>query len=869
MEKYTWVDTHKAIAEKLLEYEGNQDYLIQILKDSGESVLKDIDDDEVEIELKEIDPFTFFCYLYKYGVEKRLEQLRKVAETLKIEPLPEDESGIPSANAQKVWLFPWKKHRKNNEITRLWSFFKNANKGEITNEMLSDILKIKNTGRVKITEGLFYINPEKYLPINSQTIPYLDKVYGINPNFETWSEYENILQKTQNKTREPFYKISYEAWLWNKNSEQENNNRQDDDIKYWVYAPGRKAVHWEEFYANGIMAIGWDSLGDLNNYSSIEQITQKLKEIEGTTSSKRNDANANFDFKQGIRKGDIIIAKKGKRDYVGFGVVTSDYYYDSSREYYQKCRSVEWIKKGNWYDNEGDIVLKTLTDITKYPAYVTRLKLLLDINAEPKLTREKSLASNSNQPLNQILYGPPGTGKTYSTIGLALNILGEAVSQNNREVVKELFQEKCSLGQIVFTTFHQSLGYEDFIEGIKPLEPEKEGDPLIYKVVPGVFQKLCVDAAFSISQIKESKETEEVLDFSLAYDAFTEQLEERLAGNEPVTLTTKAGGSVKVDSISQQGNIIIMHHDGTRKYTVSKPRLTKLQKAIKSLDDVSNINDQFREIIGGSNSSAYWSVLNAIRKDLKVKPKPKELRTYTWEEKKEVVQSMKKEEFITPKAKPYILIIDEINRGNVSQIFGELITLIEEDKRTGKPEALTVTLPYSKEKFSVPPNLYIIGTMNTADRSVEALDTALRRRFSFMEMMPDYRVLQDKEGNDMKVEDISLKVLLKSINERLCYLLDEDHQIGHSFFLAAKTHEDLRNVFKNNIIPQLKEFFYNDHSKIRLVLGDGFVQKVDSHLARPKFAANDEDDFVLEKSLYKINEINDNFDILAAIRQML
>jgi 5-methylcytosine-specific restriction protein B len=176
-------------------------------------------------------------------------------------------------------------------------------------------------------------------------------------------------------------------------------------------------------------------------------------------------------------------------------------------------------------------------------------------------------------------------------------------------------------------------------------------------------------------------------------------------------------------------------------------------------------------------------------------------------------------ENINTQEKKYVLIIDEINRGNVSSIFGELITLIEKDKRAGCPEELEVILPYSKEPFKVPKNVFIIGTMNTADRSVEALDTALRRRFSFVEMMPDYEVLKE-----IIIEGINLSELLKIINDRIEVLLDRDHKIGHSYFINAKTLEDLLNTFKNNIIPLLQEYFYNDYEKIALVLGEGFVE---------------------------------------------
>lgn len=211
----------------------------------------------------------------------------------------------------------------------------------------------------------------------------------------------------------------------------------------------------------------------------------------------------------------------------------------------------------------------------------------------------------------------------------------------------------------------------------------------------------------------------------------------------------------------------------------------------------------------------------------------------------------------------YYVFLDEINRCNVSAVFGELITLIEEDKRLGgKHEISNMTLPYSQSNFGVPGNLYIVGTMNTADRSVEALDTALRRRFDF-EYMPPSAGLLVTDGIPTEIDGINLSELLTKINQRLSYLLDEDHQIGHSYLMGIQDEAGLRHTFKNKVIPLLKEYFYNDYGKILLVLGDSFVEQIRQ---APVFAAPNDEDY-MEKSTYKLLPIDESFDIIGALQK--
>ena len=463
--------------------------------------------------------------------------------------------------------------------------------------------------------------------------------------------------------------------------------------------------------------------------------------------------------------------------------------------------------------------------------------------------------SESTFPLNQILYGPPGTGKTYNTINKALEIINdEEVKQldfNDRKAVKDLFDKKLKEGQIMFTTFHQSMSYEDFIEGIKPeIEEDTEGGKtVIYEVKKGIFKQI-VEEARKIRY--KSEDLSQQYAFDDAWDDLVSEANEYLEKEESLILNIQTVGmGLKVVDISEKGNLKVQPKSSKngKIYTVSFSRAKRLQKAFPDLSVIKNIDKEFRAVIGGSNSTAYWAVLNYINQKINS-------------------ESTIIQQEIPLDPKPYVLIIDEINRGNVSQIFGELITLIEEDKRLGKKEALEVILPYSKEKFGVPLNLYIIGTMNTADRSVEALDTALRRRFSFVEMMPEY-----EELNKIQFDDFHLGELMKTINSRIEALLDRDHTIGHSYFINIKPHdtEALKEAFANKIIPLLQEYFYHDYEKLALILGEGFVECIEPKESKVEFARWNGK--TLEKPetsrLFKIKKFDDNFNILDSIKHLL
>ncbi|EGM2121569.1 AAA domain-containing protein, partial [Campylobacter coli] len=480
---------------------------------------------------------------------------------------------------------------------------------------------------------------------------------------------------------------------------------------------------------------------------------------------------------------------------------------------------------------------------------------------------------NKNLSLNQILYGPPGTGKTYHTIDKALEILGENLESRDRDEKKAKFDEYVKDGQIVFTTFHQSYGYEEFVEGIKPMmNNEANSQEIQYEIKDGIFKDICNRALENYEN--SNLNTEELREKIKLREKVEKFLNRLLETNEPISKTK--GGNFFINSFNNN-TIEIYSEDVERFDGIFKLSLSTFITLLKSNIEFNSAVEMFKKVFdrdyADRTHTYYFNLVNKFK-----------------EYEKQAVLKTEDNKISSNSLNSYIIIIDEINRGNVSKIFGELITLIEPSKRIGESEELKVTLPYSGEKFGVPKNVYIIGTMNTADRSITSLDTALRRRFEFVEMMPDPDLLknvfickdvenpnkdEDYLGDDAKTEGFAeiLQNILISINKRIEFLLDREKTIGHAFFMseAVKFNKDnwcksdeyeedwyvlsiskLKSIFQNKIIPLLQEYFYNDYALISAVLNDnGMIEKCekdDKYLQKIKNLDNVDS----EKIIYNI-----------------
>ena len=430
---------------------------------------------------------------------------------------------------------------------------------------------------------------------------------------------------------------------------------------------------------------------------------------------------------------------------------------------------------------------------------------------------------NTDQPLNQILYGPPGTGKTYKTVRIAKSILGI----NDEKINSIAALKNHSPEQVDFVTFHQSFSYEDFVEGLKA---DSDGGKITYKVKDGVFKRICTK--FPIEKLRKT--------FDNLLDDFSDDVQKHLDIEEKLFLVEEyyiasinrlSKGGVRSFKI---GKSSANTSPGVSLKMIKKHYKRFMEGEIKKASDIPRESGNTNEEMG---TAKYLFPLLGKIKEFQEKQK---MHGITYDIDKHSVK----------RGENRVLIIDEINRGNISSIFGELITLLEESKRLGNEEAISVKLPYSGNYFEVPNNLYIIATMNTSDRSLVQVDTALRRRFVFKEVPPnlDPKLLKNVEG-------INLREMLWVMNDRIEYLYDREHVIGHAYFMGLESFEDLRNRFQNQILPLLEEYFFDDWEKISLVLNDGNNRFYEKKKIKKELFFKDIN--MQEKSLFHRRDIND------------
>lgn len=565
--------------------------------------------------------------------------------------------------------------------------------------------------------------------------------------------------------------------------------QQKHSKQYWLYSPGRSGEFWDEFFKAGIMAIGDDEIGDLQQYNTKEEIKKKLQEVLKTNKSKANDTKAHFDFKNNIQIGDVIICKRGNNEYIGFGTVVSDYYYDSKRQYFKKCRAVKWEQNGSWPEKNQQLPQKVLTPIID-KNHISELLALF----------------NEKVSLNQILYGPPGTGKTYKLQQFQNDLFTDTnVTKSPFELLREKLMPYAFWKTIAATlaVSKEPLSVAEIVE-----------NPIVMaRVNPAIKTKPNNLVWADLQSYADDQSTQLIGKYRRSLQLFTKNNESKwsisedkkaeindIIGDELLLLAKEPfSDNLEVSTVSKRFNFITFH----QKYSY-EDFIEGIKPVLKQDDTSQATGDLQFELKKGI---FYESALKALQ-----------LAGYdSFDLAYQDSVENRKNKFNLANSettRQYALLIDEINRANISAVFGELITLIEDDKRMGADNEMWVELPYSNEKFCVPQNLYIIGTMNTADRSIALLDIALRRRFEFQPLYPDY------------MQNTWWSNFLEQLNESIYKVKkNPDFFIGHAFFIN-KPESDKTKILNSKIIPLLYEYCQNNAETVKSILtGAGVTVK--------------------------------------------
>ena len=501
---YAWVEFYSELATKLLEYTNDRQTLIIKLQKVYTTIDMKLPKLEKDNILRDIDPFTIFG-LFNKGItkENRIKIIKGIANEFSIlAEVPERFDGIPVLNNQKATFYYFIGDREEQDIDNLWNLFEAAQKyaDDPSVENKATFIKYYDTClqqkgiRWNITMGLYWIRPYKFINLdstnrefilNSENMPnrFIVSLEGLKqvPSGENYLKIcescDSILE-SGNYQYHNFPELSYLAWQTTsqdyKNTEDIMSDKKVDSVRYWLYSPGTNASKWDEFYRDGIIAIGWGEIGDLNEFSNKDQMKKKMKQCYSEELSYKNSAHATWQFVHQMKPGDIVFAKKGSSKVIGRGVVTSDYQYDSNREdSYNNVRRINWTHNGVW-EHPGQAAQKTLTDITPYTDYVVKLNALFEEDI-PEDAEEQEISyppyndsdflsdvymSKENYTIlttllrhkkNIIIQGAPGVGKTYAAKRLAYSMMG--VKDKER---------------VMMVQFHQSYSYEDFIMGFRP-----------------------------------------------------------------------------------------------------------------------------------------------------------------------------------------------------------------------------------------------------------------------------------------------------------------------------------------------------------------------------------------------------------------
>lgn len=807
---YQWVPFYEALADKLLAYSDRRGELFTLIKKVSleQPLMKYLHferEDWWGPRHHQIDPFSVIGIMNRGTTDANRTVLAKVlADTFDIKlSAPTQFSGIPTLDNRKSFFAG---------VDEVWELFILAMNVDETNKITDEFktafekaIAVSGNGLAYITMGLYWIKPNIFMPLDGNSRAYISANYGVTaPSVNcTGNEYVAFLDAFKAKIGEQspdltFPEISYTAWT------QKDSKAPTTSNAYLAADEQKQRAAFKKWYIN--------NGGSPNSANTISSAIGKTKLKNGRAVF----AVAVYDeLDTAIKSGGL------------------DGYFHASDGDYAKMEAV--------FDIEPSVQRDDLKSGIKHYLDFLQSEGASAVSDEVSAPANTAVGNSGSYRMakNLILYGTPGTGKTYSSMQYAVAIIEEKpfndVKAEDYNAVFTRYLKYKEDGLVAFTTFHQSFGYEEFIEGIRPVvsseDKAESGREIEYEVHDGIFKAFCDKAGTPIGSGAG-------VDLGIGKSPTVWKVSLEGTGDNPTRTECFANNHIRIGYDSYGETPPDSYEKGDNGRNILNAFYYKMQigdivlscYSNKTIDAIGVItgepewHDEYPQykrlrkvkwFVTGINEDIYE--LNSEK--LMMQPSVYKLSisvSDTLQLLKEIKPSLFTQKVKIPNR---VFIIDEINRGNISKIFGELITLIEPTKRIGASEQLRASLPYSGQKFGVPDNVYIIGTMNTADRSIARIDATLRRRFSFVEMLPESVILKD-----ILVDGIDIAEMLDTLNKRITVLLDREHTIGHSYFLqplkADPSIERLAVIFENEIIPLLQEYFYDDYEKIQLVLGD-------------------------------------------------
>jgi len=781
--KFTWVPFFNEMLKVICKrYDKNSlpSVLFKIF-DNNEGGLEDEKTKGIKIKLFEFDPLSFIAKLnIGWSNSNRIHYCKKAKDILNLSSnYPSDFDGIPTFNNTQNWFFPYAYERNEEVMDILWTFAKKLSAtSEIDQSLFNKVLDIPYVGIPTLSMFTYITYPEKYYPMDRKTLS-LFPDFRFEKDYSYFDKFQKLVKASNYKDKKP-YELS---WIAHINSTKESTINTDKNIYKFSMSPIYiNEKHYKYCKDKNIIIIGSE------------------------TPAKGRSKTSQADIFKTMNIGDFFYLTKGNKYFDIIGQITSNI----SNCEFEPFKQEGWLQRSykiiteaknngsykgpdKWWspNNNSTCVLipkyelKQANTLIFIPFFNTKFENIQDI-----VTNNEQKGDSMNiQPLNQILYGPPGTGKTYETQLLKKSILKEQIENI----------DKNSLSNV-----------EEIKNIIKDLN--------WYEIIALTIYKFSKDKNISVSELSQF---EYIQHYYSMKDC--KQLNNTLWAQLQIHTSHEC---LNVQYSNRQEPFLFVK-DNNSKWSLTESGISYVEETLKDvlykLETRKDINidfyNKFFKFITFHQSYSYEDFIEGIKPDL-------DSNDIKYVHKNGIFKQLCLQANKDKDSK-YLLVIDEINRGNISKIFGELITLIEEDKRV-KPNgednfdnikiegnSLLATLPYSNEKFGVPENLYIVGTMNTSDRSIASVDIALRRRFKFIEKIPKKNLV-----STIDINGTNFQVIFEALNEKITILLDRDHQIGHSYFMPEKVEKyGLKNIWFDEILPLLNEYFYNDWEKLQDLLG--------------------------------------------------